>query len=134
MTVGTPGKETNVPGLDAKSGMAPVLMAWVALHAEEWLCLALEMVGDASMRVVANSAAFNNRSMLEREGSLFFNMTTETEFVKSFGFDVSFSSAVRVMAGRAVHFFLANWMVRGKIYLSSFVSMALVTEVRILTS
>jgi len=49
MTVTTPGKETDVPCLDAKSGMAPIFMACVALHTEEGLCLALEVVGDASV-------------------------------------------------------------------------------------
>lgn len=134
MTVGTPGEETDVPSLGAKSAMALIFVASVALHAEEWFCLALEVVGDASMRVMTNSTAFNNRSVLKSEGSLFFNMTAETKLVKSFGFDVSFSSTVRIMAGRAVHFLLSNRMMRGKIYLSSFVSVALEAEVRIVFS
>jgi hypothetical protein len=134
MAVATPGKETDVPCLDAESGMASIFMAWVALHAQKWFCLALEVVGDASVRVVTNSAAFDNRSVFKSEGSLFFNMTSDTELVESFSFDVSFSSTVRIMAGRAVHFFLANWMMRGKIYLSYFVSMTLEAEVRIVLS
>jgi hypothetical protein len=132
MTVSTSGEETDVPCLDTQSGMAPVFMAWVALHAQEWFSLALEVIGDASMRVVANSTVLNNRSMLKSEGSLFLDMTAETELVKSFGFDVSFSSTVRIMAGRAVHFFLTNGVMGREIYLSSFVSMAFVTEIRIL--
>lgn len=49
MAVAAPGKETDVPCFDAKSGMAPIFMGCVALHAEEWFCLALEVVGDASV-------------------------------------------------------------------------------------
>jgi len=49
MTVATPSKETDVPGALTKSGMALIFMAWVALHAEEWFCLALKVVGNASV-------------------------------------------------------------------------------------
>jgi len=80
---------------------------------------------------VTDGAVFNNRSMLKSKGSLFFDMTTEAELIESFGFDVSLSSAVRIMAGRAVHFFLSHRMMGREIYLSSFVSMALVAEIRI---
>jgi hypothetical protein len=76
------------------------------------------------MRVMANGTVFNNGDVFKSERTLFFDMALKTEFRESFGFDVSFSSAVGIMARRTVHFFLADGMMRRIINLSSFAGVA----------
>jgi hypothetical protein len=104
--------------------MAMIFMACVALHAEKGFSLALQVIGDTSMRVMANGTVFNNGHVFKSERTLFFDMALKTEFRESFSFDVSFSSAVGIMARRTVHFFLADGMMRWIINLSSLAGVA----------
>ena len=104
--------------------MAMIFMACVALHTEERFSLALQVIGNTPMRVMANGTVFNNGHVFKSERTLFFDMALKTEFIKSFRFDVSFSSAVGIMARRTVHFFLADGMMGRIIHLSSLAGMA----------
>jgi hypothetical protein len=104
--------------------MAMIFVAWVALHAEKRFSLALQVIGDTPMRVMANGTVFNNWHVFECERTLFFDVALNTEFRESFGFNVSFSSAVGIMARRTIHFFLADGMMRWIINLSSLAGVA----------
>ena len=106
-------------------------MSFMALQADERLVLLQQVVGNCSVRIVADGAVFRDRRMLKHKWPLVARMAVDAEVVGAF-FGYQTFRGMRIVAAAAIHLAFLDGMVRREHGLGHLFLMAVVAKLGIL--
>ena len=104
-------------------------MALVTSETQKRFILFQEIIGNRSMRIVADTAVLGYRSMLKDEGSLKLGVAVVTEIIHGSLNDILFIGCMGIMTTAAFHFTFPDGVMGREVHLGLFFPVAPITEI-----